>query len=81
MTEREQAIRQIKAIAQELVNEEDLDFNIFRLVHSPVEGCHVTQETSLKTRIIELGSSEGYIAKRYTCNKHNTSSGWVHEDY
>ncbi len=81
MTEREKAVRQINEIAQELVNENELDFSIFRLAHSPAEGCRVTQEISLKTRIIELGSSEGYIAKRYTCSKHNTSSQWVHEDY
>ena len=81
MTERKEAIHQIKEIAQELVNEDKLDFSIFRLAHSPVEGCRVTQEICLKTRIIELGSSEGYIAKRYICSKHNTASSWVHEDY
>ena len=78
MTGRKEAIHQINEITQELMNEDELDFNIFRLVH-PL--CITTQETSLKTRIIELGASEGYIAKRLVCNKHNVSSEWVHVDY
>lgn len=72
---------QIKAIAQELVNEEGLDFDIYRLAHPPSKGCQVKQETGLKTRIVELGVSEGYSAKRLVCGVHKTSSGWIHVDY
>jgi hypothetical protein len=78
MTEREVAIGQIKEIAQELINEDGLHFNIFRLAHPH---CITTEELSLKTRIVELGHSEGYIAKKLVCKEHDVSSSWVHEDY
>jgi hypothetical protein len=81
MLERDEAIHQIKAKAQELVNEDGLDFDIFRLAHTPTKRCRTQIETTLKTRIVELGLSEGYIAKRLRCERHNTSSEWVHEDY
>lgn len=80
MTERKKAIGQIKAIAQELINEDGFGFDVFRLTHSSVY-CEITQETGLKTRVVELGHSEGYPAKRLVCKKHNKSSEWVHIDY
>ncbi len=81
MAERNELVRQIKAMAQELVGQDGLEFDVFRMAHLPEKGCQIDQETSLKTRIIEQGLSEGYMAKRLVCSKHNTSSGWVHIDY
>jgi hypothetical protein len=74
MTEREGVIRQIKEIAQKLKNENELDFDIFRLAHPY---CTTIEETRLKTRIVKSGTSEGHISKRLACNEHKVSSKWV----